>query len=68
MNYECFDSLPCESKIDCNQECKRLNPSIFRAEVIRQFGKKDAAMILLAPHKYCHHFDDKTLTAYNNSI
>lgn len=34
-------------------------------ELVRQFGKKDASMFALAPHKYTHHFDAKTLAAYN---
>jgi hypothetical protein len=33
-------------------------------ELIRQFGKKDAKMFILAPHKYMHHFDTETLKAY----
>lgn len=37
----------------------------FNSELTRQFGKKDASMFMLAPHKYEHHFDRKTLAAYN---
>ena len=43
------------------------NEKDFKAELIRQFGnrKKDIAMFILAPAKYAHHFDSKTLAAYN---
>jgi hypothetical protein len=39
----------------------------FVAQVRRQFGD-DAPMILLAPHKYSHHFDERTLPAYEEYI
>ena len=33
-----------------------------------QFGKKDADMMLLAPRKYVHHFNDRTLKAYKKYL
>lgn len=35
------------------------------AELVRQFGKEDAEVFALAPHRYRHHFDARTLDAYN---
>ena len=37
---------------------------IFLAELVRQFGKKDALRFNLSPDKFAHHFDPKTLAAY----
>ena len=37
-------------------------------ELVRQFGKKDAAAFSLAPHKYAHHFDARALDAYLNAL
>jgi len=36
----------------------------FKQQLIRQFGKSDAEAFSLAPHKYCHHFDAETDSAY----
>ena len=46
------------------------NETDFKAELIRQFGnrKRDIAMLMLAPAKYVHHFDSKTLAAYREFI
>ena len=38
---------------------------LLKKELVRQFGKKDAGMFLLAPHKYTHHFDKGTADAYD---
>jgi len=40
------------------------NEKSFFLELVRQFNKRDAEMFMLSPHKYEHHFDSKTLTAY----
>jgi hypothetical protein len=38
------------------------------SELIRQFGKKDAEMFMLAPEKYLHRFDAETTKAYKALI
>ena len=40
----------------------------LKAELIRQFGKRDAGMFMLNPSKYSHHFDENTLKAYKATI
>ena len=40
----------------------------YKTELVRQFGKHDASMFALAPHKYAHQFDAKALTVYINAL
>ena len=40
----------------------------FYSELVRQFGRNDAAMLGLAPAKYKHQFDEKTLAAYASML
>lgn len=49
-----------QSKIDAGLLSKEL-----QRELIRQFGKKDAKMMEVSPHKYSHHFDSETTKAFD---